>query len=76
MKTEDGYTPKEAAYATAIGWLDNAYHGATQDIECYDDRPHVQRQIKKHIAKLHNKLLKKSGLDGIDLNDVIEKSDS
>ena len=71
MKTKDGYTPKETAYAVAIGWLDNAYHGATQDVECFDERPHVQKQIKRQIAKLHNKLLRKSNLDGIELEENI-----
>lgn len=64
-----GYTPREAAHDIAIGWLRNAYNGATADLASYDDRDRYERELKKQIAKLHNRLLRDSGLDGSEIGD-------
>lgn len=72
MQTKEGnYTPKEAAYDIAICWLYNAYAEHTNDIARYDDRPSVQKEIKRQIAKLHNKLIRKTTLDGIELDEEL-----
>lgn len=70
MRSKRGsYTPREAAYDVALGWLSNAYHGRTADVETIDDRASYQKQLKQQIAKLHNKLLRDSKLDGVELYD-------
>ena len=68
MKSKRGaYTPKEAAQDIAIGWLSAAHKGHTADLEEYDDRPSFQVELKKQIAKLHNRLLENSRMDGTHL---------
>lgn len=63
------YTPRETAFDIVIEELYQCFHGCpTRNwLNDYDDRPHMQRKIKVQIAKLHNKLLKQSGLDGLEL---------
>jgi len=63
-KLQNGFTPKEGAYDIAIGWLRATFKGSTNDIENYATAPAQVRDLKNQIAKLHNKLLDDSGLDG------------
>lgn len=58
-------TPRQFAYDLAIGWLRAAYQGHTGDLA--DLTPAQKRDVKEAIAKLHNNLLDKSGLDGLPL---------
>ncbi len=75
-KTPD-YTPKEAAYDIAISWLSLAYRGRTDDLSEYANKrnnayfntPSQKKLVKQQIAKLHNRLLDKSGLDGMALDE-------
>ena len=71
MRTKDNYTPKEEAQNIAMGYLRLAYEGKTADIEEADDRPSVQRGIRRQVAKLHNKLLRDSGMDGLELEEEL-----
>jgi len=61
------YTPRQAAYDIAIVWLRAAHDGKTSDISntSYCRTPSEVIAVKAAIAKLHNQLLDKSGLDGM-----------
>lgn len=63
------YTPREVAFDFAIAELYHDYHdtGGRCWVEDYDDRPHMIKKIKRQIAKLHNRLLEESGLDGVNI---------
>ena len=66
MRNAKGLTPKEAAADILIGWLRNVFEERTSDIE-RTGPPSFQAEVRKHIAKLHNVVLDKSGLDGTPL---------
>lgn len=68
MKKLDA-TPREAAYSVAIDWLSHAYHGLTNDVPEMTDSEPEQRAVRKQIAKLHNRLLRDSGMDGLEINE-------
>lgn len=59
-----GFTPKEAAYDIAIGWISNVIEGYASDLDDIEP-PSRRKQVRKQLAKLHNRLLDQSGLDGI-----------
>jgi hypothetical protein len=64
------YTPTEAAHDIAMGWLANAFKDKTSDLNDYAGRNATKarmRALRKAIAKLHNFLLDRSGLDGLPL---------
>jgi len=71
MRNKHGYTPKQAAYDIAIGWLKQAHEGVTADLQYYSRTPDgnasmvFDRELKKQIAKLHDRLLEQSGMDGM-----------
>lgn len=58
------YTPREVAHDIAIFWLRNAYDERTDDLSNYRLTPGALRNARRQIAKLHNKLLEHSGLEG------------
>lgn len=67
-------TPAKTAYQVA---LDNLYdtHSLYLAGQANDENhttPGKQRKVAKQIAKLHNRLLKKSGLDGLELDEDAE----
>jgi hypothetical protein len=64
MKAND-MTPRQFAHDLAIGWLRAAYQGHTSDLD--DLTPAQKRDVKEAIARLHDQLLVKSGLDGMPL---------
>ena len=64
MKTND-MTPRQFAFDLAIGWLRAAYQGHTSDLD--DLTPAQKRDVKEAIAKLHDRLLDQSGMDGLPL---------
>ena len=69
MRSKHGnYTPREAAYTIALGWLDAAYHEWTNDIDQFDGPPAFDRALKEQLVKLHDQLLEQSGLDGTSLD--------
>lgn len=62
------FTPKQEAYDIAISWLRNAYEGKTNDI---DATPARARDIRRQVAKLHNRLMAAGKLDGLPLNEEV-----
>ncbi len=70
MRTRNSqFTPREAAYSIAIDWLHAVYNERTADIEDIDDRASVQREVRRQVAALHNRLLRQSGLDGLEIGE-------
>lgn len=67
-----GYTGKQVAIDIALGWLAAAYRGETNDVGYYASTPGLQRDVRREIAKLHNKLLDESELDGIALEENVQ----
>lgn len=63
MRNNDGFTPKEAAYDIAIGWIQKTYRGGTSDVE-NTGPPAFQKQVRRQLAKLNNRLTHQAGLDG------------
>jgi len=72
MKLKGNYTPREAALDIAIGWLSNAHAGRTSDLSDYANTDAQTRVLKNAIARLHNRLLNTSQMDGMNI-DLIEK---
>ena len=67
---EGSYTPREAAYDMVITDIRATVQDAGgHDWIRVDDRPSMRRRIKRHLVKLHNELLERSGLDGMDLEE-------
>jgi hypothetical protein len=65
MKSKRGqFTPKELAYEIAIDALRAAYEGRDMLLDHRDDRDSYRTAARNQIAKLHNKLLDKSGMCG------------
>jgi hypothetical protein len=62
------FTPREAAHSIAIGWLYHAYHDRTSDIDDSGPPSH-QREVRRQVARLHNFLLRESGMDGQELGE-------
>lgn len=62
----NGYTPKQLAHEIALGWLREVYADRTGDLSGLTEAQ--QREVKAHIARLHDRLLSESGLDGSPLN--------
>lgn len=61
------YTPREIAHSIAIDWLRNAFLERTGDLDTFNLSPSATRKTRHQIAKLHNKLLEQSSLDGINI---------
>lgn len=68
MQNKEGYTPKQWAADQAMAWLSAVYHGKTADLE-REPSEAFRKQAKRQVAKLHNQLLDKSGLDGLALSE-------
>jgi hypothetical protein len=68
MGMNGGYTPKTAALDIALGYLKLVYDGRTSDINDYATSNSDKLKVKIAVAKLHNKLLDDSGLDGMFLD--------
>lgn len=66
-------TPAKKAYQLALDALSASYeeysNGTATDEEF--PTPGKQLRVAKQIAKLHNRLLKKSKLDGLELDDEL-----
>ena len=69
MRIRD-YTPKEFAYEQAISGLVSAYKNTRGELD--DLTPAQTREAKRAIAKLHNKLLDNSRLNGIGLAEDVK----
>ena len=65
MAMKSGYTPTEAAVDIALGWLRAAFEDDTSDISRYANTETEKKLLRKALAKLHNRLLNKSGMDGL-----------
>lgn len=67
MRDKNGMTPRECAHDMAIGWLRAVHEKRTGDLADLKLPPAHEREVKAQIAKLHNRLLDESGMDGIPL---------
>jgi len=76
VRTTANTTAREEAYNIALGYLRNVYDGKTADIENADPRETIQREVKRQVAKLHNRLLKASAMDGIDLDEEFDNPET
>lgn len=67
-------TPREVAHHIAMDALARAFKEETAfDLFCWASdikSPSQRKQAKQWVAKLHNKLLEQSGLDGSTLNEA------
>jgi len=70
MRNDNQNTPREEAYSIALGWLQNVYNEVTADLDDSSEHEGFKHETKAQVAKLHNRLLKASGLDGIELNEL------
>lgn len=66
MRNSEGHTPKEAAAVMILKHIRNMHEGYTNDVED-SGPPAFQREVKKHLAKVHNVVLDSTGLDGLPL---------
>jgi hypothetical protein len=64
MRTKDGYTPTETACSLTMGWIRAMVANRTADIEDLEMTPSLEAAVRKQLAKIHNRLLDKSKLDG------------
>ena len=77
MRNKDGYTPKEAAVEITLGWLRAAYQEATRDVDNLSTTKNgevserFKRELRKHLALIHNKMLQGSTLDGVPLDEAV-----
>lgn len=74
-KKKDVLAPGKKAYALALEGLQAEYEDySTGEAEDEDYTPGKQKKVAAQIAKLHNRLLKKSGLADIydELDDEID----
>jgi len=63
-----GYTPRQAAYAITIQGIANATVCPNEHLTGGDDlTPNELKQVTIQLTKLHNQLLNKSGLDGVEI---------
>ena len=66
MRTKDGRTPRQVAHDIAITAVRNACVAIDERVdEKLTDRQ--RKAIYEQLIKIHNRLLEKSGLDGIPL---------
>lgn len=65
MNRINGYTPKQLAHEIAIGWLREVHADRTGDLSGMTESQ--RREVKDQIARLHDRLLSDSKLDGTPL---------
>lgn len=58
-------TPRQLAHDLAMGWIKSMYRGHTGDLD--DLTPARKRDTLAALAKIHDRLLEDSGLDGLPL---------
>lgn len=68
MSKKAHYTPREAAHDVAIEALRRAYLDADVATQ-YARTPAQIREFRVSVAKLHDRLLEASGMDGMALGD-------
>lgn len=74
MKSKDGnMTPKEAAQSIILGWITAVYKGVTDDLYHVDDRDSFRVRVRQQLAAEHNRLLRRSGMDGLELDATTTK---
>lgn len=70
MRSKNGsYTPREAAIVITLGWLEAAYRGLTNDLYEIDPRDSYRVQVRRALAKEHNRLLRRTTMDGSELDE-------
>jgi hypothetical protein len=68
-RLKNGLTPKEQALAIAITLIAQALSERDEAFSEWGDMtPKQQLSVRDQLAKLHNRLLNQSGLDGIERN--------
>lgn len=64
-----GMTPREFAHDIALDWIRAAYEQKTGDLGSLSDAE--TRAVKASLAKLHDHILARSGLDGLPLSETV-----
>ena len=62
----DKMTPRVKAHLIAVGWIDDAFHGKTADLD--DLTPARQRDVRIQLAKIRNRLVDDAKLDALPLD--------
>ncbi|PNV83383.1 MAG: hypothetical protein C0610_17135 [Desulfobacteraceae bacterium] len=69
MRSKKGnLTPREQAIVIAMGWIQAAYNGATDDLFESDERDSFRVQVRSALAKEHNRLGARVGSIDIELD--------
>jgi len=63
----DGHTPKTYAQSCAITAINNVFRWYERYPDEIEGTPAFQRAVMVQLAKLHNNMLDKSGMDGLHL---------
>ncbi len=61
MRTKEGYTPRQAARNLTMGWIRAMVANRTADIEDMCMVASLEREVRKQLAKIHNRLLDEMG---------------
>ena len=74
MRNHDEYTPREFAVATVIAWIKFISEAGTDDL--YENTSAFNRQVIRHLRKMHNRLLENSTLHGVGLDEENDPKDT
>ena len=68
MRNKAGYTPKELATDIVLSWIKVS---ALEKVNNYldEESPAFRDKVIEHLKKIHDKMLKQSGLDGIPMGE-------
>lgn len=70
MRSKSGdLTPREEAILILMGWAEAAFKGLTDDLFQVDDRDSFRLQVRRALAKEHNRLARRVESMGNELND-------
>lgn len=67
MKNSEGFTPKDLAMDITLGWIHDAATGKTRDVSSRSPTPGFERETYRQLSKLFNRMLRNSGLDGLEI---------
>ena len=67
MKLRSGFTPRQYVMFTLIEYLRRMYRFKTEHIKMGSTSHKETREIRSAVARLHNQMLDRSGLDGRNL---------
>jgi len=63
-----GYTPRQYAHDLAANWISAVYNRHTSDLQGLSDAQ--DREVRKYLAKLHERILSDARLDGMPLTRI------